>query len=227
MNVVESSILTAILGDCMGVPYEFPKKLVSIDEPDSILTSYKKRIGGRYFPTILNCQKGYYSDDTQMLLMTLRSLQYVDFIGAMTSELKAFSAYECGAGRSTRASYNALEKDKLPWQNISDYYTFGGNGVAMRVLPHAFQNDNISTIMDYVFINGILTHGSPVALVSAQLYVYYVWCKIHNVHFEIDTSAKIWGSIHDNLVGKNQLITSWHKSLPSNVRDEWFSVVKI
>ena len=94
MSIIENSILTAILGDCMGIPCEFPKKLVSIDDTDSILSSYKKRIGGRYFPTILNCQKGSYSDDTQMMLMTLRSLQCKDFVGAMITELKAFMAYE-------------------------------------------------------------------------------------------------------------------------------------
>ena len=62
MNICENSILTAILGDSMGVPYEFPNKMIELHSPDDYLTSSKKRIGGRYFPTVMNCEAGEYSD---------------------------------------------------------------------------------------------------------------------------------------------------------------------
>lgn len=226
MSIIENSILTAILGDCMGIPCEFPKKLVSIDDTDSILSSYKKRIGGRYFPTILNCQKGSYSDDTQMMLMTLRSLQCKDFVGAMITELKAFMAYECGSGRATKASCKAWEKDTYPWHIVDGYYNFGGNGVVMRVLPHAFQEDSIDTIMTDVFLNGILTHGSPVALVGAQLYVYYIWCKINNYPSNIVESRTIWSKLHDTQVEDYPLIKSWWDAIPdkSGYIHEWSEV---
>ena len=224
MNVLESAILTAILGDCMGIPYEFPKKIISIDNSDSVLASYKKKVGGVYFPTELECQRGTYSDDTQMLLMTLRSLQYTDFIPAMISELRAFLAYENGAGRATRVSCNALGKHEFPWQTVPSYFSYGGNGVVMRVLPHAFQDDDIHTIMDDTFLNGILTHGSPVALVGAQLYVYYAWCIINNIEFDIEASKPIWGTLHEHLIGEDFLVTSWHNNSPSEFKEEWIAV---
>ena len=44
MNICENSILMAILGDCMGIPYEFPKKMISIKSPDDYLTAYKREL---------------------------------------------------------------------------------------------------------------------------------------------------------------------------------------
>ena len=224
MNICENSILMAILGDCMGIPYEFPKKMISIKSPDDYLTASKKRIGGRYFPTVIDCKAGEYSDDTQMMLMTLRSLQYDDFIEAMKTELVAFMAYEQGSGRATRKACKLLEKGRYAWED-SDYYNAGGNGVAMRVLPHAFQDDNIVQIMTYVFLNGILTHGSPVALVSSQLYVYYIWCLIHNKIFDITTSKEIWGSCHKNLIGEHELISEFYSNIPEWYVEEWDKTV--
>lgn len=226
MNICENSILMAILGDCMGIPYEFPKKMINIKSPDDYLTASKKRIGGRYFPTVINCEAGEYSDDTQMMLMTLRSLQYDDFIEAMKTELVAFMSYEQGSGRATRKACKLLEKGKYAWED-SDYYNAGGNGVVMRVLPHAFQEEDINTIITYVFLNGILTHGSPVALVGAQLYVYYVWCKIHNHPFIIDESRTIWGKIHDTQVDEYPLIKSWWNSVLDKAKyiKEWSEIV--
>lgn len=228
MSILETSILTAVLGDCMGIPYEFPKKVISIEDTDDVLKSYKLRIGGRYFPTLIERESGSYSDDTQMLLMTLRSLQYKDFVGAMIAELKAFMAYECGAGHATRISCQCLEKDKYPWHQAEDYFKFGGNGVVMRVLPHAFQNEEIEKIMTYVFLNGILTHGSPIALVGAQLYVYYAWCKINCVPFNIEASKKIWGTIHTNpFIDEHHIISDWVDCVPAdmNFDKEWNDTV--
>ena len=224
MNICENSILTAILGDSMGVPYEFPNKMIELHSPDDYLTSSKKRIGGRYFPTVMNCEAGEYSDDTQMMLMTLRSLQYDDFIEAMKTELVAFMAYEQGSGRATRKACKLLERGRYAWEE-SDYYNAGGNGVAMRVLPHAFQDDNIVQIMTYVFLNGILTHGSPVALVSSQLYVYYIWCLVHNKIFDITTSKEIWGSCHRNLIEEHDLISEFYSDIPKWYTEEWNKTV--
>lgn len=224
MNICENSILMAILGDCMGIPYEFPKKMISMESPDDYLTASKKRIGGRYFPTIIDCEIGEYSDDTQMMLMTLRSLQYDDFVEAMKAELVAFMAYEQGSGRATRKACKLLEKNKYAWED-SDYYNAGGNGVAMRVLPHAFQDDNIVQIMTYVFLNGILTHGSPVALVSSQLYVYYIWCLLHNKVFDIEAQKNIWANQHKNLINEHELISEFYSNAPSGYDSEWDKTV--
>ena len=47
----------------------------------------------------------------------------------------------------------------------------GGNGVAMRIIPHIFKNEeNIEKIMAQVVLNGMYTHGHPRALIGAMLY---------------------------------------------------------
>lgn len=221
---MRNSILMAILGDCMGVPYEFPNKLVEIDNPDDYLSSYKRKIGGRYYPTVVDCKAGDYSDDTQMLLMTLRSLGYDNYENAMVAELKAFLSYECGAGRATRASCKSLEKGVYAWDGVSDYYDFGGNGVVMRILPHAFENEDIDTILRHSFYNGILTHGSPVALVGSQLYVYYIWCKIHKKEFDIEGSRDIWGKLYKC---EQATICLWYSAITYKERyeKEWADTV--
>ena len=116
--------------------------------------------------------------------------------------------------------------DTYPWHIVDGYYNFGGNGVVMRVLPHAFQEDSIDTIMTDVFLNGILTHGSPVALVGAQLYVYYIWCKINNYPFNIVESRTIWSKLHDTQVEDYPLIKSWWDAITdkSGYIHEWSEV---
>ena len=58
------------------------------------------------------------------------------------------------------------------------YFEAGGNGVAMRVLPHAVfyaGHDDPSQLVSDVFLDGIATHGHPRALVGAIAYAYAAW----------------------------------------------------
>ena len=57
------------------------------------------------------------------------------------------------------------EKSNSPLE-IKDYFMAGGNGVAMRIIPHIFKNEeNIEKIMAQVVLNGMYTHGHPRALI--------------------------------------------------------------
>lgn len=86
--------------------------------------------------------------------------------------------YERGGGGATKRAAQKWADNISPWDEksnspleIKDYFMAGGNGVAMRIIPHIFKNEeNIEKIMAQVVLNGMYTHGHPRALIGAMLY---------------------------------------------------------
>lgn len=236
---MRNAILCAVFGDSYGLPYEFPTKTKILNN-GSILPDYERRVGGRYFPTKVNVKGGSFSDDTQLLLATLRSLSYEKWYEFFKRfELPAFLSYEQGAGRATRASCQALEKRKLPWKYVSDYFNFGGNGVAIRSLPHIFADKPIEEIMFDIQLNGIFTHGSPVGLLGAKLYGYIAWCIYHNKNLKgMSYKKNIWGRLDGavacnrnsanslSLSSANEYDLDWSASLSDKYLEEWVNTQK-
>lgn len=59
----------------------------------------------------------------------------------------------------------------------SAFFNAGGNGVAMRVLPHAIMGYKLDFgyTAHNILLDGIATHGHPLALVGALAYGYALW----------------------------------------------------
>jgi ADP-ribosylglycohydrolase/catechol 2,3-dioxygenase-like lactoylglutathione lyase family enzyme len=181
----------AAAGDALGWPQEMPGRRVA--EPGKernasvgSFETWQRRSGGRFMPHQETIHAGEYSDDTQLFLCTARAivqgrnwLQHLAFV-----ELPTWSSYERGGGGATKRAVEILANGSLPWSDEIDierkrrYFDAGGNGVAMRILPHSLRgahDDEFLATSKAIFLNGICTHGHPRALLGALLYGYVAW----------------------------------------------------
>lgn len=175
------ALIGAAIGDALGWPNEQNSKNI-IKNRNSIRTyvEWNRRAGGKYWPHEEKICAGEYSDDTQLIIATARSLlrgrQWSNFF--RQAELPAWLKYERGGGGATKRAAQKWANNISPWDEkcnspleIKDYFMAGGNGVAMRILPHIFRNEeNVEKIMEQVVLNGMYTHGHPRALIGAMLY---------------------------------------------------------
>lgn len=175
------ALLGAAIGDAYGWPYEQNSKNTNVTEKKSIdFIEWRHRAGGRFWAHEERILPGEYSDDTQLIIATLRALlegkQWSQHFIAY--ELPAWLSYARGAGKATKKAAELWKKGKTPWELrknpydvVNKYFMAGGNGAAMRVLPHAFlSNLDNEEFMEQVFINSMYTHGHPRAIMGAMLY---------------------------------------------------------
>ncbi len=183
------AMLGAAYGDALGWPNERVKNIEEIENnfvgSPSILKKWTRRSGGRFFPYPEAIQPGDYSDDTQLILSLSRSLIYGKIWWEYFSsvELPFWTVYERGGGGATKRAANAWISGVPPWQSqrvqdVKRYFNAGGNGVAMRILPHVIRlnaSNAFSSIAVNIFRDGLITHGHPRALVGALAYGYALW----------------------------------------------------
>jgi ADP-ribosylglycohydrolase/catechol 2,3-dioxygenase-like lactoylglutathione lyase family enzyme len=181
----------AAAGDALGWPQEMPARRIAQSGKDRTTSNgsfetWQRRSGGRFMPHQETIHAGEYSDDTQLLLCTARAivegrhwLRRLAFV-----ELPTWSAYERGGGGATKRAVEILANGTLPWSGEIDvekrrqYFSAGGNGVAMRIIPHSLRGANDGDFVGTskaIFLNGICTHGHPRALLGALLYGYVAW----------------------------------------------------
>lgn len=229
---IEGSLLGAAIGDALGWPQERPRMRTDRPTRDGrnaaqvSFQTWERRTGGRFWSHVEIIKAGEYSDDTQLLLATARSLKHTDcwYRHFCWSELPAWLMYERGGGRATRAAAQQWQKGVPPWHdtgqdksNLQKYFSAGGNGVAMRILPHALLQEQFPDLLcRQVLMNGMATHAHPRALLGAQLYGYAAWFAARLV------GPLKFGVLIDHLLDKWQV---WSKmpTLKSDY-DEWFSV---
>jgi ADP-ribosylglycohydrolase len=68
-------------------------------------------------------------------------------------------------------------KGREPWasrdsEGAARYFQAGGNGVAMRILPHALKHakdDDFQGAARNIVLNGIATHGHPSRMMKKKL----------------------------------------------------------
>jgi ADP-ribosylglycohydrolase/catechol 2,3-dioxygenase-like lactoylglutathione lyase family enzyme len=182
----EAAMLAAAVGDALGWPQENRSSRVGGRrgvEPELEFSEWRRREGGAYAPHEEVIPAGTYSDDTQLILAVARSLlRGSDWWRYFTTvELPFWPLYQRGGGGATRRAASSWAKGRAPWtdeKTARSYFEAGGNGVAMRVLPHAIRhanNDDFEPAARDILADGITTHGHPRALVGALAYGYCVW----------------------------------------------------
>lgn len=166
---------------------------------------------------------GEYSDDTQLTLSVARSIIAGDWEKFFTEkELPFWLNYERGGGSALLKSAKAYKEGVLLWQSnrSQDYFNAGGNGVAMRILPHviaAVKTPNRAQLMMNVAKDTILTHGHPRAFLGATCYAYaldYLLRKETILEYGELVTAVINGQI------------DWGAHLNPDVFEKWISTAK-
>lgn len=242
------SFLGAAIGDSLGWPYELRAGTVQVSYTGKdAFPDWSRRTGGRFYNHEEVIGAGDYSDDTQLILATARSLQYgKKWLDAFSLvELPFWTKYERGGGGATKRAAKLWLEGRQPWQAADkqrhQYFQAGGNGVAMRILPHCIDravDAEFRLLANDIFLNGITTHGHPLALIGALAYGYAVWhgvkvFKTLEYGELVDTllsSVSDWGAIpsDNDLYGEwfdaaNQALKNyqelWNKSLDSFVRN--------
>ncbi len=185
----EGAFLALAAGDALGWPQEIRRNVRSSargTSPRIEFQTWTRRSGGRYRPYEETIRAGEYSDDTQLTLAVARSRTNhgADWWKAfMRVELPRWTIYERGGGGATKRAAQAWLAGSPPWQSgkadaVRRYFDAGGNGVAMRVLPHALflaGRDDPATLVHDVVRDGAATHGHPRALVGATACAYAAW----------------------------------------------------
>lgn len=224
------ALLGAAIGDAYGWPYEQNSKNTNIKERNSIdFIEWSHKAGGRFWAHEEHILPGEYSDDTQLIIATLRSLlegkQWSQHFIAY--ELPAWLSYARGAGRATKKAAELWTKGKTPWETkknpaevVHQYFMAGGNGAAMRVLPHTFIPDlDNEEFMEQVFINSMYTHGHPRAIIGAMLYAaavkYILQCEMTLSYGELVKKLLSDQSEWSN-IPKNSKIETWINKAEEN-----------
>lgn len=187
----DGAFLAAALGDALGWPQEDRSRRIGGPTgamrhlPIARFEKWERKAGGRYYPHEEQILAGEYSDDTQLLLCTARSLLHgIQWWSHLTRrELPMWSLYERGGGRATKHAVSLWLAGREPWiapqkGDQKAYFDAGGNGVAMRIMPHCLvgvAETTFELIARAIFANGICTHGHPRALVGALVYGFAVW----------------------------------------------------
>lgn len=176
-----ASAAWAALGDALGFVSELTDraglKRRAGTETLNGLVSWKRRIGGRFGPSV-QLPRGCYSDDTQLRLATGRAIDSsgdFDVEAFAKVELPVFTAYALGAGRGTMASASNLRRGSASWcANFYGHYVQGGgNGAAMRVQPHVWAHSAgapVERLLLDVAKNTACTHGHPRAFAGAAFH---------------------------------------------------------
>ena len=176
-NSCKDGIIGFILGDAIGVPYEFKNREL-IDNVDMIGNGTH------------NVIKGTWSDDSSMVIATMDSiinnngnLNYEDIMnnfllwlkeGKFTNDNKAFDV-----GRTTYKAiinyyYNGKNALECGLNNFND----NGNGSLMRILPIAYycyykqiKEEDIYSIVKNI---SSLTHSHNISIMGCYIYVLLV-----------------------------------------------------
>jgi len=219
------AMLGAACGDALGWPNERPGKSKA-SKPQGNLHEFRRwsrRSGGRFYSHEEVIDAGEYSDDTQLILCLSRSLlkgpKWWEFYTQV--ELPFWSLYERGGGGATKRAIDSWLSSVEPWnpkrkpQDIKKYYDAGGNGVAMRALPHVLYlwDKEFPEVAESIFLDGITTHGHPKALLGALVYGFALW-------FALRKESKLsYGELIEELIANETL---WSTLPPlDNFSPEW------
>ena len=165
MNKIYDAIIGLVIGDALGVPYEF-KDRNSFECTDMV--GY-----GTY-----NQPKGSWSDDSSMTLATIESISRlgkVDIEDIANNFIKwlyygEFTPYGevFDVGSTTKIALDRYYKEKISVKKcgLDDFYS-NGNGSLMRILPLAFlecKTENIISVSS-------ITHANKISCNACIVYI--------------------------------------------------------
>ena len=227
----EGALLALAAGDALGWPQEMPRSIPrhSAKGVHVEFEGWTRRRGGRFQPFEEAILPGEYSDDTQLTLAVARSRTNhgsVWWKAFTRAELPLWTLYERGGGGATKRAAKAWANGHPPWKSnkrneVRQYFSAGGNGVAMRVLPHALflaEQESFAVLMHDVVLDGSATHGHPRALVGAAVYAYAAWSLARR------SSTLRFGELLDALLDE---APQWSKfPEPDRDRSPWFEAAE-
>lgn len=212
-------------GDSLGWANEMPSKnaagmQVRRDSRFSFV-SWDRISGSRYHQYVERINAGEYSDDTQLTICIARALLAGSdwpFIWSRI-ELPIWTCYERGGGGATKRAADLWINGTEPWKsNQADaqrYFDAGGNGVAMRVAPHAIfhmQSPSFQDLRTSIISDAVVTHGHPRAVIGALCLGYAIWvCLKRSTELVYGSLLElvIAGSSEWGRVSENELPPSW------------------
>lgn len=234
LDKCRGAMVATAIGDALGWPNEdrsgnTSKKTIGKDK----FVRWQRRTGGRFYNHVETILPGEYSDDTQMVLAVARSIiagNWENFF--KKKELPFWVEYERGGGKSLlRAARFYKNAKKEIWQSefAGEYFKAGGNGAAMRVLPHiiaAEHSDGGGEYLSDVIKDCIITHGHPRALLGATCFAYALnWLLNKNtvlgygeLVIAVKAGVNVWGQFPVNI-----LPVEWLETVNRlyNYRETW------
>lgn len=234
------ALIASAIGDALGWPYEFRSRnsATTSENPGDFFSDWARNSGGRYWNHKETILAGEYSDDTQMILAVSRSIisgsDWKDRLAFI--ELPYWLEYERGGGSALKKAAKSYKANKKPWdgENAREYFEAGGNGAAMRILPHVIahydSSNDMELLMNDVFLNSIISHGHPRAILGATCYAFALDAILRKkttllygelIQWVIDGTS-VWGAYRggvapnswnkakDNLLG-DSYISEWYK----------------
>jgi ADP-ribosylglycohydrolase/catechol 2,3-dioxygenase-like lactoylglutathione lyase family enzyme len=182
------TLLGAAVGDALGWPQENRSRIVGGNtarnvEPAPRFRDWVRSGGTRFAAYQDPVGAGEYSDDTQLMMAVARAcLRGPDWWSWLaTVELPLWPLYQRGGGGAVLRAARAWSKGRPPWaiETAKDtaaagrYFDAGGNGVAMRIAPHAIvaaYGGNPEEMTRRIVADGLTTHGHPHALIGAVIH---------------------------------------------------------
>ncbi len=241
----EGAFIALAAGDALGWPQEFARRGPGKQRPQvtTEFRDWKRRSGGRYYAYTEVIRAGEYSDDTQLTLAVARCRVYAGsgwWTQFTRNELPLWITYRRGGGGATKRAAESWLRGIAPWKQsdateIRKYFDAGGNGVAMRVIPHAVYcaaDDDPASLIRDVVTDGAATHGHPRALLGAAAYAYAAWWLLRSQHTigfgelvsVLLDNASIWGAFPVGSPTKNGWIDAANKMVGDYER-VWYQVV--
>jgi ADP-ribosylglycohydrolase len=175
----EGAIVFSAIGDALGWPTEFLQsnlRAARFELPINDFVAWEKKVGGRWWAYRDQINPGEYSDDTQLTLAIVRSISNEGDLEPdrfAYQELPLWLHYERGGGHSIKQAAKSLLMLKSNWLNnfSEEYRNAGANGAAMRNLPIALSHvSNKEKLISDSFLNAVITHGHPRAILGAILF---------------------------------------------------------
>jgi len=187
----EAAILGAAIGDALGWPHEMRPRRKGAGHSEPLeYRDWIKRGGGQYQPYEERIDAGSYSDDTQLILAVARCLTDAGapwWERLALQELPFWTLYERGGGGATKRAATSWMKGNAPWQgkagDVRRYFEAGGNGAAMRILPHCIalaDSESFDPVARNILADGVSTHGHPRALVGALSHGFAIWTALRH-----------------------------------------------
>lgn len=207
----KGALVSFAVGDALGWPNERRTMSSSYNKNyNSNFKEWQKKSGGRYWGHNEIIMPGEYSDDTQLTLAIARSLlsgQKWDLYFTKY-ELPYWKQYERGGGKAVLRAASLWANNIFPWKGRENhlYFSAGGNGAAMRVIPHVIfhlHEKNFEIIADEITQDALITHGHPRAILGALCYayaVYYSLLKTDTLNYgelisEVANGMDKWGKL--------------------------------